>query len=120
MSTDQLKALIDAGAERGCVNLSAFNDLVQELDLGDDEIGALYEQLDERGVELTDDCGNGYAEDSTYVNGDLAAMTTDSLQLFLNEAGRDPLLEAAGEVELSDRIEVGRKGAEGKMSHSYL
>src|SRR3954452_20165961 len=120
MSTDQLNALIDAGAERGCINLSAFNDLVQELELGDDEIGALYEQLDERGVELTDDCGNGYVEDSTYVNGDLAAMTPDSLQLFLNEAGRYPLLTAAEEVELAKRIELGDKAAKDRMINSNL
>src|SRR3954452_23243467 len=120
MSTDQLNALINAGEERGCVNLSAFNDLVQELDLGDDDVAALYEQLDERGVELTDDCGNGYGEDSTYVNGDLAAMTTDSLQLFLNEAGRYPLLTAAEEVELAKRIELGDKAAKDKMINSNL
>ncbi|MBA3717155.1 MAG: hypothetical protein H0W87_02855 [Actinobacteria bacterium] len=41
--------------------------------------------------------------DSTYVNGDLAAATTDALQLFLNEAGRYPLLTAREEVELVDR-----------------
>jgi RNA polymerase primary sigma factor len=120
MSTDQLKALIELGEERGCVNLSALNDLVQELGLDDEEIGALYEQLDERGVELTDDCGNGFAEDSTYVNGDLAAMTTDSLQLFLNEAGRYPLLTAAEEVELAKRIEQGDKAAKDRMINSNL
>jgi RNA polymerase primary sigma factor len=120
MSTDQLRALIEQGEERGCVNLSAFNDLVQELDLGDDDVAALYEQLDERGVELTDDCTNGHTEDSTYVNGDLAAMTTDSLQLFLNEAGRYPLLTAAEEVELAKRIERGDKAAKEKMINSNL
>src|SRR3712207_7622410 len=46
--------------------------------------------FDERGIELTDDCGRN-VEDSTYVNGDLATTTTDALQLFLNEAGRYPL-----------------------------
>src|SRR6476659_4538800 len=35
------------------------------------------------------------------------ALSTDSLQLFLNEAGRYPLLTAAEEVELAKRIERG-------------
>ena len=35
------------------------------------------------------------------------ALTTDSLQQFLNEAGRYPLLTAAEEVELAKRIERG-------------
>ena len=36
-----------------------------------------------------------------------APLTTDSLQQFLNEAGRYPLLTAAEEVELAKRIERG-------------
>jgi RNA polymerase primary sigma factor len=120
MATDQLRALIDQGEERGCVNLSAFSELVQELELDDEQIAALYEQLEERHIELTDDCSNTTVEDSTYVNGDLAAMTTDSLQLFLNEAGRYPLLTAAEEVELAKRIERGDKAAKDKMINSNL
>ena len=117
---DQLKVLIDQGEERGCVNLSAFSELVQELELEDDAIAAVYEQLEERGIELTDDCANARVEQPTYVNGDLAVMTTDSLQLFLNEAGRYPLLTAAEEVELAKRIEHGDKEAKDIMINSNL
>jgi len=120
MSTDQLRALIDQGEERGCVNLSAFSELVQELELDDEAIAAVYEQLDQRGIELTDDCANATVEQPTYVNGDLAVMTTDSLQLFLNEAGRYPLLTAAEEVELAKRIERGDKEAKDIMINSNL
>ena len=40
---------------------------------------------------------------------------TDSLQLFLNEAGRYPLLTAAEEVELAKRIERGDLAAKERM-----
>src|SRR3712207_1511757 len=75
--------------------------------------------FDERGIELTDDCGRN-VEDSTYVNGDLATTTTDALQLFLNEAGRYPLLTAEQEVELAKRIERGDKEAKDLMINSNL
>jgi RNA polymerase primary sigma factor len=120
VSQDQLKALIEYGEEHGCINLSAFSDLVQELELPDEQLAGVYEQLEERHIELTDDCGNTFAEDSTYVNGELAAMTTDSLQLFLNEAGRYPLLTAAEEVELAKGIERGDKEAKDRMVNSNL
>ena len=120
MSFDQLRALMDAGEEQGCVNMSAFNDLVRELDLSDEEIAGLHEQLDEKHIDLTDDCGIADAPPSTYVNGELAAMTTDSLQLFLNEAGRYPLLTASEEVELAKRIERGDKEAKDLMINSNL
>ncbi len=42
-------------------------------------------------------------------------LTTDSLQLFLNEAGRYPLLTAAEEVELAKRIERGDRAAKERM-----
>jgi RNA polymerase primary sigma factor len=119
MTHDQLSALIEQGDEQGCVNLSAFTELTQELELDDEALEALYADLDERGIELTDDCGNE-ARQSTYVNGDLAVQTTDALQLFLNEAGRYPLLTAQEEVELAKRIERGDKAAKDRMVNSNL
>ena len=47
-------------------------------------------------------------------------MTTDSLQLFLNEAGRYPLLTAAEEVELAKAIERGDRAAKERMVNSNL
>src|SRR5438034_9434724 len=49
-----------------------------------------------------------------------APMTTDSLQLFLNEAGRYPLLTASEEVELAKRIERGDMAAKERMITSNL
>ncbi|MDQ2983285.1 MAG: sigma-70 family RNA polymerase sigma factor [Actinomycetota bacterium] len=117
MSSDQIQTLIEQGEQEGCINLSRWIELVQEL--GDDELMALHEQLDERGIELRDDCSQEKS-DSTYVNGDLAVATTDALQLFLNEAGRYPLLSAAEEVELAKRVERGDKEAKDRMVNSNL
>jgi RNA polymerase primary sigma factor len=117
---DRLTALIDRAEEQGCVNLSQFNELLQELDLDDEDLARVYEQLDERGIELTDDCGHIRDDDATFVNGDLAAATTDALQLFLNEAGRYTLLTAEEEVELAKRIERGDKAAKDLMINSNL
>jgi len=47
-------------------------------------------------------------------------FTTDSLQLFLNEAGRYPLLTAAEEVELAKRIERGDMRAKERMINCNL
>src|SRR5215212_706103 len=113
--------LLERGEEQGCLNLSQFAEYLQEADLDDDEVHALYRQLEDRGIELTDDCARSeVVEETTYVNGDLAAMTTDALQLFLNEAGRYKLLTAAEEVELAKRIERGDKDAKDRMVNSNL
>jgi RNA polymerase primary sigma factor len=116
---EQIDALIARGEQQGCVNLSQLNELVAEHDLADDEVGHLYEQLEERGIDLSDDCGRE-SEESTYVNGDLAVATTDALQLFLNEAGRWPLLTKEEEVELAKRVERGDREAKERMINSNL
>jgi RNA polymerase primary sigma factor len=117
--TEPLTALLEQAEAKGCVNLSELNELVQELEPDDAEIEAFYEQAQERELEIRDDCGRE-AEESTYVNGDLTVATTDALQLFLNEAGRYPLLTAAEEVELAKRIERGDKEAKDLMVNSNL
>jgi RNA polymerase primary sigma factor len=119
MVDEPIRALVAQGEEQGCLNLSQFSEFVQEHELEDEEIARLHEELDAREIELTDDCGRT-KEDSTYVNGDLAVATTDALQLFLNEAGRWPLLTAQEEVELAKAIERGDQEAKERMINSNL
>jgi RNA polymerase primary sigma factor len=116
---DRLTALIDRAEEEGCVNLSQFSELVQELELDEDELARVYEDLGERGIELSDDCGR-VRDDTVVIDGDLTHATTDALQLFLNEAGRYKLLTAEEEVELAKRIERGDKEAKDLMINSNL
>jgi RNA polymerase primary sigma factor len=120
MTADALAPLLEAGEETGCLDLSQFSAAVQDLELDEDELEALYADVERRGISLSDDCGRESATGATYVNGDLATATTDSLQLFLNEAGRYPLLTAAEEVELAKRIERGDQAAKDKMINSNL
>src|SRR5215204_2707098 len=112
--------MLDAGEEAGCLNLSEFSAAVQDLELEEEELEALYAEIEERGISLSDDCGRATTANTTYVNGDLATATTDSLQLFLNEAGRYALLTAAEEVELAKKIERGDQEAKNRMINSNL
>jgi RNA polymerase primary sigma factor len=117
---EALGTLLRQGEEQGCINLSELNELARSQDLEDEEVEAFYEELQRRGIEMTDDCARAGASEGTYVNGDLAVATTDALQLFLNEIGRHPLLTAEEEVELAKRIERGDKAAKDRMINSNL
>jgi RNA polymerase primary sigma factor len=120
MSHEQLRALMEHGEEVGCINMSAFTTLLQELELDEEEVAGLYEKLEEKRIEVTDDCSLPDIEETSYENTQVASMTSDSLQLFLNEAGRYPLLTAAEEVELAKRVEQGDKAAKDRMVNSNL
>lgn len=117
---ERLQALLEQGEELGCLNLSAVSEFLVEADLDEEQTAGFFEQLEERNIALTDDCARADAVEGTYVNGDLAVVTTDALQLFLNEAGRYKLLTAAEEVELAKRIERGDKEAKDLMINSNL
>jgi RNA polymerase primary sigma factor len=119
-ATQRIGPLLQRGEEKGCINLSEFNEFVQAEELEEDELDALCDELERRQIDLTDDCARDDAKDATYVNGDLAVATTDALQMFLNEIGRHPLLTAREEVELAKRIERGDKEAKDRMVNSNL
>ena len=75
MSHDQLRALMEHGEEIGCVNLSAFTQLLTELEIDDEEMHALYEQLDDHGIELTDDCSLPDPQETHFSNETLAVRS---------------------------------------------
>src|SRR3954454_19732618 len=120
MSQDPLAVLLEHGEEHGCVHMTELYELVQKLEMDEEDIESLLENLEARGIDLTDDCSRAIEEEVVYTNQQVASATTDSLQLFLNEAGRYPLLTAAQEVELAKAIESGDKRAKDLLVNSNL
>jgi RNA polymerase primary sigma factor len=116
---EQLAARAEAEA-RDCLELSELSDLVQEAELSEEEVQALEDMLEERGLELRDDCGRAETEPVTYVPDDLAVQTTDAMALFLQEVRRHPLLTREEEVELAKRIERGDLRAKERLVNSNL
>src|SRR3954464_13350907 len=122
LAQPEIEALLERGEEMGCLNLSEVDDLAKRLEFEDDDLDALHERIDARGIDLTDDCGR-VADTGNRVEfkpEDLATSTTDALQLFLNEIRRYPLLTAADEIELAKRIEKGDMGAKGRLINPTL
>ena len=116
----EITAFFELGEEEGCLELSELNELVESLELEGAEVELLFEQIEERGIDIADDCGRDAPEQVTYANDDLATATTDALQLFLNEARRFALLSAEEEVELAKRVEAGDRNAKDLMVNSNL
>ena len=117
---DDLVALVEQWEQDGCVTFSELESAVAAGELDDELFDDVHLELERRGIEVTDDCVREGAGDSGYSNGELATVTTDGLQLFLNEIGRYPLLTAAEEVELAKRIERGDLEAKERMINSNL
>jgi RNA polymerase primary sigma factor len=116
----QISTLLDRATDLRCVNLSEVDELAQAAGLGDEETRELYDSLEARGVDVTDDCGRQEVEATRFLNTDVAERTTDALQLFLNEVRLHPLLTATDEISLAKRIERGDVEAKERMINSNL
>ena len=114
-----IAALIDRGEEQGCLALSEVDELVRALEFEDNELDGLIEQIEARGIDLRDDCGRD-ARVAPVDDAALATVTTDTLQLFLNEIGRHRLLTPDEEIELAKRIERGDLAAKDRMINANL
>ena len=118
----RIEALIERNESEGqaCVNLSELAEVLQDADLSDDDAQQIHEEIEARGIELSDDCGRAASEPTKVAGSELAGVTSDALQLFLNEIRRYPLLTAADEVRLAKRIERGDAQAKEQMINSNL
>jgi RNA polymerase primary sigma factor len=117
---ERFKVLLEHGRDSGCLELSEVSELIERLDLDDRGVAEVFEQLEQCGVSVQDDCGRDVPEQVQYRNTDLAGATTDALGLFLRELRNFPLLTAEEEVELAKRIERGDRDAREQMVTSNL
>ena len=118
MSASTFEALVLRAEDEGCVNLSELSELAQEL--SDEEAQALADRLEARGIDVADDCGRESEPGPSYAIDELSVMTGDTLQLFLRDVRRHPLLSAEDEIELAKRIERGDLEAKERMVNSNL
>jgi RNA polymerase primary sigma factor len=118
--TPRLDALVEHGVEEGCLELSEISELIAELGLEEANVDELFIRLEQRGVEISDDCGREVSEQVTYAIDSLATKTTDALDLFFAEMRQFNLLSASQEVDLAKRIENGDERAKERMINSNL
>jgi RNA polymerase primary sigma factor len=123
--SEDLQRLVEAAEERGTLLQSELNEVLEPLSLDALEIDAVYRELETRQIELANDVAED-GEPPQKAQPEPPPLqiswetTTDALQLFLREAGRHPLLNAAQEVELAKRIERGDRLAKQRMIQSNL
>ncbi len=120
--TDQLviepeaRLLVELGQERGVVYEEEILGLTQEIDLDEHDVQALRDELASLGVDVVEQ--PSAPEEQVVVEVEIA--TTNSLDLFLRQAGRYPLLTKDEEVSLAKAIEAGDPIAKRRMIESNL
>jgi RNA polymerase primary sigma factor len=115
-----VRELLRAGEEAGCIEISRFDSVARGVLLSQDQIEALEDEIEKRGVAISDDCGRTGVGSTSYENIDIADATTDAMAIFLREVRRHPLLNRQQEVDLAKRIERGDLEAKAQMINSNL
>ena len=114
MASSEAKALLDSGKQAGKLIADDIASALDELDLDAGQMDEFYAALDELQIEVVErDEPEAEVEEAREVS-------TDTLQLFLKDIGKVPLLTAAQEVELAKRIERGDMDAKERMIQSNL
>ena len=115
----EMQRLLEVGIERGSLGLTEIADALLEHELDSHQMEDVFRLIEAEGIELVEaeqrPVGPTAAERRIAYEG-----TTDSLQLFLHEVGRYPLLTKADEVRLAKRVERGDLIAKRQMVESNL
>ena len=114
-----VQAFLDEAEERATLDESALEAFAIEHDLDDEELAALRAELDAREVEIVTPEPEAEPAAAVAVPHEVLG-STDPLTLFMNRAGRYPLLTAAEEVALAKRVERGDAAAKERMINSNL
>jgi RNA polymerase primary sigma factor len=119
-----LKALLDAGKEKGYLTYSQVNDFLPDDAVNPEKLDQLLMVLEEQGIELIDESEaeeresgpNPAADDEIRSELDLSFMDEedsrridDPVRMYLTQMGEIPLLKREEEISLAKKIEVTRK-----------
>ncbi len=114
-----VEELLDRSTERGFVLLSDLQELHAPELHGDTWVEDVIAQSRDRGVQVIDDLAVDAPED---VGDHSAALTTDLVRQYLNDAGRHQLLDRESEADLAKRYQAGlaaeRLAADPNLSRS--
>jgi RNA polymerase primary sigma factor len=115
----EVRTLFESGKGAGKLDAEEIALALDELELEPAQLDEFYTALEEAQVDVVgaDQVDEVEAEREWAADTDIS---TDTLQLFLKDIGKVPLLTAAQEVELAKRIELGEHAAKQAMVEANL
>jgi RNA polymerase primary sigma factor len=132
-SKEDIDKLITKGRLRGFVTETEILYLFSQVEDHIYDYEIFLGDLQEHGIRIVEDAGNilgveenerkalGKEKDSPLIGSvDMSKLSEDSIQMYLKEIGKVPLLKGNEEVELSKRKEKGDRGAEKKIIEANL
>ena len=120
-AADPARAILAQVEEAGAISQEALRGTLDEMDLTEQQVEDVYRALDAADIRIVaDEDEADEADERPALDLTTREVSTDTLQLFLKDIGKVPLLTAAQEVELAKRIEKGDQRAKQHMIEANL
>ena len=117
---EKVKTLIKIGEKRGFITFSEILHLFPNVEKDIPALEKLYDELERRGIKIKGRKGLLEEEKAPeYLKG-VPKPTLDSVQMYLKEIGRYPLITPKEERELAKRIEKGDEEAKKRLVQANL